>query len=94
MAITLEGPVGLRNLQTPVTSLNRDQVKVINLLMGIDSANGGLSDVVGPAPLIAGSDGDCPLPLATAIWNFQGRWQAAGWPRMVWLIPTAKRSSS
>ena len=78
MAITLEGPVGLRNLQTPVTSLNRDQVKVINLLMAIDSANGGLSDVVGPAPLIAGSDGDCPLPLATVIWNFQGRWQSAG----------------
>jgi hypothetical protein len=77
MAVTIDGPVGLRWRTQNVKNNARDQAKIIALLAGIPQSQGGKKESWTTPPL-SGPDGSCPQLLADAIWGFQEFWKAKG----------------
>jgi len=72
MPLSISGPVGLRNLLTPLASRNADQNTILILLSEIPVAQGGLAGAPGKPPE-ARPDGKCAPELAKAIWDFQNK---------------------
>jgi hypothetical protein len=68
-------------MQTPanvkVPNKQVDQGKIIDLLSSIDEAQGGKKTSWAVKPL-SGPDGDCPVFLSDAIWDFQNFWLKKG----------------
>lgn len=79
MAIALEGPVGNRNLKTPVENRVTDQARVATLLTLIPPDKGGKKGIW-PVPPVPRPKGQCAPELAKAIWDFQGFWRSRGQP--------------
>lgn len=76
--ITIDAPVGLRNRTQQVTNKANDQQKIIDLLGGIPADKGGKQEAWDDTPPLPGPDGNCPKPLADAIFEFQIFWRAKG----------------
>src|SRR5205807_6974161 len=72
--VTLNGPVGLRNRQSPVRNLSGDQKAVSELLARIPAAQGGKREAWGSGIPALARDGACSPNLANAIWDFQQCW--------------------
>lgn len=77
MTVHLGAPVGMRDRLVQVTNFSADQDTIISLLATIPVAQGGQRERWGVQPL-SGPDGNCPQPVADAIWDFQVFWEAAG----------------
>jgi hypothetical protein len=77
MAVSLDGPVGLRWRVQSVKNARGDQDKVINSLASIPEAQGGKKETWTVPPL-SGPDGSCPKFVADAIWDFQTFWKKKG----------------
>jgi hypothetical protein len=77
MAVSIDGPVGLRWRKQKVKSNTDDQAKIIGLLAGISRSQGGKKEEWPTTPL-SGSNGSCPQFLADAIWDFQLFWKNSG----------------
>jgi hypothetical protein len=78
MAVSLDGPVGLRFRTQNVTNNTSDQEKVVRLLAAIPGSQGGMKETWGELLPLWGPDGHCAQDLADAIWNFQSFWKAQG----------------
>lgn len=76
-AISIDGPVGLRDRKTNVANKQTDQQKVIGLLASIPEAQGG-KQTAWATPILPGGDGSCPSDLVDAILGFQKFWKAKG----------------
>jgi pimeloyl-ACP methyl ester carboxylesterase len=77
MAVSIDGPVGLRFHRQNVKNNAEDQRKVVKLLAAIPKSQGGKKEEWGTPPL-AGPDGTCPKLLVDAIWDFQVFWKKQG----------------
>lgn len=77
MAVSLNGPVGLRHRVQSVANGMQDQAKTIGLLAMIAAEQGGKKGAWMPPPP-PGPNGQCPRGLADAIWDFQTLWNGKG----------------
>jgi hypothetical protein len=77
MALTLSGPVGLRNRTHNVANKSADKRIVIDLLSQISDKCGGKHESW-TTPPVPGPDGIIFNDLANAIWDFQSEWKKRG----------------
>jgi hypothetical protein len=81
MAVSIDGPVGLRYHRQNVTNNSEDQRKIIELLAKIPKSQGGKKEdwTTPPAsPPLPGPNKSCPTHLVDAIWDFQLHWKKWG----------------